>query len=260
MEKYIKKTGISQILDDPVSRCPDREAIVFDDWRITYRELGDLGNKCAHYMLQHGAKKGDKIAVISRNCPEFLIIDLAILKIGAISVKFNWRLGPEDMKYLLDLNEVSIAFMKPERDDWGRELVEHYRGRIHFELFEYKNSRSSLCERLADQPSDPLSVEVADQDVAFHMHTSGTTGRPKCVEYASGNYLANKNTSSGSLAQLIHKKLPCTHLSVSADHTYASSSKKITDFRYCFSKERIYDNLSSFTFCLIKKFQKSHAL
>ena len=199
MEKYIKKTGISQILDDPVSRCPDREAIVFDDWRITYRELGDLVNKCAHYMLQHGAKKGDKIAVISRNCPEFLIIDLAILKIGAISVKFNWRLGPEDMKYLLDLNEVSIAFMKPERDDWGRELVEHYRGRIHFELFEYKNSRSSLCERLADQPSDPLSVEVADQDVAFHMHTSGTTGRPKCVEYASGNYLREIESMLGYL-------------------------------------------------------------
>ena len=89
---FTRNTGVSQFLDDPVQRCPDREAIVFGETRITYRQLGDLVNQCAHFLRKEGLKQGDKIAVITRNCPEFIVADLAILKIGGISVPRRWNI------------------------------------------------------------------------------------------------------------------------------------------------------------------------
>jgi len=190
LQRFQKNTGVAQILDDVFARCPEREAIVFGDWRITYSELETLINKTAHYLRSLGIKKGDHVALISRNCPEFMIADLAILRLGAISVKFNWRLSPDEMEYLLDLSNVVCAFYKAEKPEWGKELTEYYGDKIKFISLENVEGRSVLYTLLADQPDTKIEVEVDSNDVAMHMHTSGTTGRPKCVVYSAGRYLA----------------------------------------------------------------------
>lgn len=132
ISRFQKTTGVGQILDESFARCPEREAIVFGDWRITYRELQALIYRTAHCLRSLGIAPGDRVAIISRNCPEVMIAEIAILKLGGTVVKFNWRLAPEEMTYLLDLNEVRCAFFKPEREDWGDALRQHYAGRITF--------------------------------------------------------------------------------------------------------------------------------
>ena len=106
ISRFQKTTGVGQILDESFARCPEREAIVFGDWRITYRELQALIYRTAHCLRSLGIAPGDRVAIISRNCPEVMIAEIAILKLGGTVVKFNWRLAPEEMTYLLDLNEV----------------------------------------------------------------------------------------------------------------------------------------------------------
>ena len=128
ISRFQKTTGVGQILDESFARCPEREAIVFGDWRITYRELQALIYRTAHCLRSLGIAPGDRVAIISRNCPEVMIAEIAILKLGGTVVKFNWRLAPEEMIYLLDLNEVRCAFFKPEREDWGDALRQHYAG------------------------------------------------------------------------------------------------------------------------------------
>lgn len=189
LSRFQKNTGVGQILDESLSRCPEREAIVFGDWRITYAELGALVNQTAHYLRSLGVQKGSCVAVISRNCPEFIIAEMAIERLGAIPVKFNWRLTPEEMEYLLDLNEVTCAFLKAESPEWGETLTSHYAGRITFIRLEPQDGRSALYSLLEGQPDTPIETEVALDDPAYHMHTSGTTGRPKCVVYSHGGYL-----------------------------------------------------------------------
>ncbi len=189
-QRFQKNTGVGQILDESFTRCPEREAIIFGEWRITYRELESLIYRTARYLRGLGVKKGDCVAIISRNCPEFIIADLAIMKLGAISVKFNWRLSPDEMVYLLDLNDVVCAFYKAEKPEWGEELISHYGDKIPFISLDDVEGRSCLYTLLADQPDLPIEVEVAPDDVAIHMHTSGTTGRPKCVVYSVRGYLA----------------------------------------------------------------------
>lgn len=190
LSRFQKNTGVGQILDESLARCPGREAIVSGDWRITYAELGKLIDQTAHYLRGLGVQKGARVAVISRNCPEFMIAEMAIQKLGAIAVKFNWRLTPEEMEYLLDLNEVTCAFLKAEKPEWGAELERHYKGQIHFIRLEPQaDGCSALYSLLEGQPGTPIETEVALDEPAYHMHTSGTTGRPKCVVYSHGGYL-----------------------------------------------------------------------
>lgn len=187
--KFSKNTGVAQVYDAAIARCPDREAIVSGDWRITYRELGSLINRAANFLRSIGVKKGDRVALISRNCPELIILDMAIHKVGGICVKFNWRLAPDEMGYLITLNDISYCFFKPERKDWGDELISNYKGTVRFySLFEV-NGRSCLYTLLDGQPDTPTETVMDDNDIAFHLHTSGTTGRPKCVVYTVGHFL-----------------------------------------------------------------------
>lgn len=201
--RFKKNTGVGQLFDESIARCPEREALIYGEWRITYAELGRMINQTSHYLRSLGIKKGDKVAVVARNCPEFLIADMAILRLGAVSVKFNWRLAPCEMEYLLDLNDVHCAFLRAEREDWSKELAEHYGDKCHFiHLENGPDGRSALYSLLEGQPDDPIEVEVSPDDTAYHMHTSGTTGRPKCVVYSTAGVLNEYE----SMLQVMHFK------------------------------------------------------
>ena len=118
--KFSKKTGFGQIFDTTFQRCPDREAIVYGNWRISYRQLERLIYQTAHFLEAQGLRKGDRAAIISRNCPEFLIAEFAMYRLGIIPVKFNWRLTPEEMIYMLDYNGTSYVFLRMENPEDDR--------------------------------------------------------------------------------------------------------------------------------------------
>ena len=63
--RFQKKTGVGQLLDNSFAHYPNREAIVFGDWRITYRELESLIYKTAHYL-----RALEMIATMSQSFPE----------------------------------------------------------------------------------------------------------------------------------------------------------------------------------------------
>ena len=190
VSRFQKATGVGQIFDDSFARCPEREAIVFGSWRITYREMQSLIFKTAHYLRSLGIVAGDRVAIISRNCPEIMIAEIAILRLGATVVKFNWRLAPEEMIYLLDLNDVRCVFFKAEREDWAETLRQHYAGRIAFvSIAQDTDGRSAMYSLLEGMSDEPIETLVDPDAPAYHMHTSGTTGRPKCVVYSHARYL-----------------------------------------------------------------------
>lgn len=127
---FPKATGFGQIMDRAIADYPDEEAMVCGKWRITYGEFGRLINKTANMLRANGVTKGSTVAVVSRNSIEFMIADMAILKLGAISVKFSWRLSPKEMKYLFELNNVKWTFYRPETEEWAKEMYEYFEGRI----------------------------------------------------------------------------------------------------------------------------------
>lgn len=216
-EKHFKQnTGFGQIIDDAVREYPDRIAAVCGSKRVTYREFGQRVARLAGALQKEGVKAGDRVAVISRNCVEFLEIEFAVLKLGAVVVKINWRFSPEEIQYVFDLNDVRYAFIRNESPNWGHRIYEKNKKKVTFYVLnEGPDGTSPFDRMLKDSNAEFVQKPIPSEATAFHAHTSGTTGRPKCVVYTHGGMLNElesclqalqftKDTSYQMVAQLFH--------------------------------------------------------
>ena len=81
-------------------------------WEVVEQYLGDLEryiHQTAHYLRRLGVRKGSRVAILSRNCPEWIIAEFALYQLGAIVVKINWRLTPAEQARMLARNRVDLA-------------------------------------------------------------------------------------------------------------------------------------------------------
>jgi acyl-CoA synthetase (AMP-forming)/AMP-acid ligase II len=77
---------VYKVLDDAAAKYPGQTAVLFLDRKIKYRELKVLSDKLATALISLDVQKGDRVCVFLPNCPEFIISDWAILKVGAAMV------------------------------------------------------------------------------------------------------------------------------------------------------------------------------
>lgn len=82
---------LGDLIDRAAELWPQREAVVFEGERISYRKLQGTANKLAVALLKLGVRKGDKVAVLFTNLPQWAFSEYAIDKLGAIVVPINTR-------------------------------------------------------------------------------------------------------------------------------------------------------------------------
>ncbi len=92
---------------------PNREAVVYGRKRFTYKQFNARINQLAHALLSLNIRKGSKVAILLYNCNEFLEAYIALAKIGAVGVPLNFRLGVEEIKYIVNHSD-SEAFILGE--------------------------------------------------------------------------------------------------------------------------------------------------
>lgn len=251
-EKIAGYDCFGALVDDAISRCPEREAIIFGNWRLTYGQFGRLIHQTAHYLQSIGIGKGDPVAIISRNCPEWLIAEFALYKLGAIVVKINWRLTPAELQSMLARNSVHTAFFKAEKPEWGEQLQTLCGDSVRFIRLEpQEDGSSSLAALVAGQPDTPVLAAVTRSDVACHLHTSGTTGHPKCVVYTHGGMLSEIESMLGVypypdgqryqyIAQLFHSAAIGAHLSLATGGSMVLKSQfELNDYMHTLVEEKI---------------------
>jgi fatty-acyl-CoA synthase len=181
-------------------RWGSREALCFNDRRITFSELAAGVDRVAKGLIALGIHPGDKVALWMLNRPEWIEAAFAVMKIGAVLVPVNTRLRTDDVAYIVDQSD-SIALILAERsgpvDYLGmvRELTPVGAAPSATRL---PKLRHLLV--LGDQPAPETvawsallsggaalddgilaarAAAVEPDDLAFLMYTSGTTGFPK---------------------------------------------------------------------------------
>src|ERR1700676_2574812 len=103
--------NIGSVLNQAAKASPEHIAIIHGELRRTYREFNARANQLASELLKAGLNKGDRGAILQRNCPELPQTMFATFKTGAITVPMNARLHPKEASYILqDSGDKAVVF------------------------------------------------------------------------------------------------------------------------------------------------------
>ena len=82
-------------------RHASKTAVVIGERAYTYQQLDELSSHLAAHLANNGVAKQDRVAILLRNCIEYVVTDLAIIKLGAVKVPLNEMLSRDDVAYML---------------------------------------------------------------------------------------------------------------------------------------------------------------
>ena len=214
----INKT-IGEVLDETVRKYPDNDALVYieKNYRLTYSEFKDECEKIAKGLMALGVKRGDHIAVWAYNVPEWVLLQFASAKVGAVLVTVNTYYKSHELNYLLKQSDSTTLFLvKGFKDvDYIKnlksvipKLEKTEKGHINSQDLPYlKNiifigkqkipgmfnfeEILKLGEKISDEELTNRQNSLDSNDVINMQYTSGTTGFPKGVMLTHYNIVNN---------------------------------------------------------------------
>ncbi|MFF0593948.1 AMP-binding protein [Streptomyces antibioticus] len=181
-------------LDRAVATWPEREALVDvpSERRWTYAEFGSDVDRLASALLGAGVVKGDRVGIWAVNCAEWVLVQYATARIGAIMVNINPAYRTHEVEYVLNQAGISLLFASvSHRTSDYRAMIEDVRPRcpaLREAVFIGDPSWDALLAR-ADPDARP--DELSCDDPINIQYTSGTTGFPKGATLSHHNILNN---------------------------------------------------------------------
>ncbi|MFF4269509.1 AMP-binding protein [Streptomyces sp. NPDC001536] len=180
-------------LDRAVASWPDREALVDvpSGRRWTYARFAADVDQLAYALLASGVAKGDRVGIWAINCPEWVLVQYATARIGAIMVNINPAYRTHEVEYVLNQAGVSFLFasLGHKTSDY-RAMVEEVRGScpwLRETVYIGDPGWDALIARGTPAPYPDLSCD----DPINIQYTSGTTGFPKGATLSHHNILNN---------------------------------------------------------------------
>jgi long-chain acyl-CoA synthetase len=164
---------------------PDKIALYYGEQEFSYSQLlADSALLGEQLREKFQVKRGDRIGLWLKNCPEFISSLFGILRAGAIAVPINNFLKPHEVKYILDDAGINVVIT-------DEELGGHLSGigRERLQVFDFQHMPRGI-------PSSVLNVQFLEgsgsgDELAVLIYTSGTTGRPKGAMLTHDNLIHN---------------------------------------------------------------------
>jgi len=176
-----------------VLKYPHKIALDFIDQplqRVTYRELSDLVDQTAGYLRSLGAEPGDRIALQLSKCLEFILLHLATIQMGCVSLPLNLAYPADELKYFLEDSGSKLFFTLESSKEKLKSILPDLQGLKKCDFIDAENPNEFQSKIGAFHP--PVAISPSnDNDTAVIIYTSGTTGRPKGAEITHGNLSSN---------------------------------------------------------------------
>ncbi|HEY3005706.1 MAG TPA: long-chain fatty acid--CoA ligase [Kribbellaceae bacterium] len=192
-------TNLSLNLSESARTHPDRPAIKFDDFVLSYREYDDATSRVATMVRDRGIEPGDRVGLQLPNRPVFGLIYYGVLKAGGVVVPMNPLLKQREVEYYLNDSGAKQLFSWHELAEEA-ELGAKAAG-VAFQAIAPEDFDRLMAE------NEPMAEPVArtDDDTAVILYTSGTTGKPKGAELTHGSLNRNQEVTARTLIKVSHE-------------------------------------------------------
>jgi surfactin family lipopeptide synthetase A len=166
--EYPQDKCIHELFAAQVERTPDAIAVVFEEQRLTYRELNDRANQLAHYLQTLGVKPEVMVGICVERSVEMIVGLLGILKAGGAYVPLDPAYPQDRISYMLEDSQVSV-------------LLTQQRLMADLPAHPQVICLDTDWAAIANQPATTVNSGIQANNLAYVIYTSGSTGKPKGV-------------------------------------------------------------------------------
>src|SRR5215471_9051625 len=184
--------NLGHLFDLPLQIQPTAPAVLQDDVVLTFKELDDRCNRMANALVSLGIRPGDRVALMFTNDYRFIESLLGAMRMGAVPVPLNIRMGDEALIYVVVDSEAVALIANSEMASRARLLVPQVPGLRHF-IVDGEATGNALNYAQTLQAAPPLfeRIKTAFDEVCMQPYTSGSTGKPKGVLLTHGGQIWN---------------------------------------------------------------------
>lgn len=196
---------VHHFLEQSAFEFPEKVALVHGDVRATYREIDELADGLAAWLVERGVVGGDRVVILLENSLEYVISYYGVLKAGAIAVPLSTDLKPAGLQPLLDELEAKVLILsfrferllkavsldasvdliiKQAKLSWSDEAAT---------VFSWNDIVNGEKHISSDLPAShvPAANHQHPSEIASIIYTSGSTGKPKGVMLTHQNIVSN---------------------------------------------------------------------
>ncbi|KAH0953249.1 hypothetical protein HN011_000393 [Eciton burchellii] len=193
-----KHRSVADIFRQYVNSHPNKVCLIFEEQEWTYQQIEDFSNKIATIFKTHGYKKGDVVALLLENRPEFIAIWLGLSKIGVITSLINTNLRKTSLLHCINIAKCQALIYGADFFDAIIDIASSLDAKVM--LYRYGNRSNRMSAGLKEKDLNALLVDttatppvIQDKgcynDKLLYIYTSGTTGLPKAAVITNSRYI-----------------------------------------------------------------------
>ena len=191
-----RRATLGDIPKRTAAKYPNRIALMWQDKKITFRELNDNCCRFANALIDLGGRKGDRIAFLTHNCLQYVYAWLGMAKIGGIITPLNFMLKPAEIEFIINHAEPRFFFVEDALIPQVQEVAGKLKSVEKFGYIPISGGANpegwlNIDDLLSPalKTGEPL-LEIDDDEAATLLYTSGTEALPKGVITTHRNYFA----------------------------------------------------------------------
>jgi len=247
---------IGTLLADRAKKNKGKPYLYFQDRVISYEEIDASTNRMANVFRKLGVAKGDHVALLLPNCPEYLYCWFGLARLGAVSVTMNVQFRGESLQQLMKNSDSKLVVVATDFLSQFEEIAPNLKGlkRIVFDTTgQAGDSADTINKLFKEAPSIPPRDLPAIEDIEplIITFTSGTTGLPKLVRNSHRAYITAARDMSNDVEispdDRIYCALPLYHVN---PHAYCVLNALVSNASVIiaprFSASRFWDDVRKY--------------
>jgi long-chain acyl-CoA synthetase len=183
--------NLGHLFDVPLRLAPERPAVFQDDVGLTYADLEARTNRMANALAGVGVGPGHRVALMFSNDFRFLESLFAPMRLGAVAVPLNTRMGDDALRYVVEDSEASVMIANRAMADRARALAARVPAVKHLVVDAPAGDGIAYDAFLQSGAPTRARRATAFDEICMQPYTSGSTGKPKGVLLTHGGQVWN---------------------------------------------------------------------